>query len=54
MGVGAIAPPFLTLAVDEVSGQLHAPAAIFIIREVEGLQSLSAQHGEEKNVLPLL
>jgi hypothetical protein len=54
MGFGAIAPPFLTLAIDGVSGQVHAPAALFIVWEAGGPQSLSACHGGEKNVLPLL
>lgn len=51
-GVGTITPPFLNLAIDGVSGQLHVSAALFIVWEAGGPQSLSARHGEEKKSCP--
>jgi hypothetical protein len=34
MGVGGTAPPFLTLVLDGVSGQLHAIAALPLGKEI--------------------
>jgi hypothetical protein len=56
-GRGCIAPQFMTLTLDEVNGQLEAPAALtqgksprypFIMR-LGGPQSLSGSCGEETN-----
>jgi hypothetical protein len=57
-GSEGIAPPFLTSALDGVSGQFHAPAALLpgkdpqyqLDRRRGGLQSRSGRCGDEKNL----
>jgi hypothetical protein len=57
---GEVAPPFLTSALDGISGQLHAPAALFSGKEppysldkrTDGPHSRSGRCGIKKNITP--